>query len=225
MSNEELILRGIKQEILRDKRFEIVKSLNPARHYDYLRSKYLLSGEDVEEIQKQETQQKRASLFLDKILQNGPNNCYDLLCESILVADKTRMHLLTMLNKEYENKLNNYKALIKTHQPRAQSLDIAVDSSALPRPPRPGLNVPYKPKNDVHTFPGSLMNIPPESQDQTMNISENQNVCNDLLPSPTPGVNISIDQEPYNDLSGSLKSRDVVTFSKSRKGSNGESAV
>ncbi|XP_067662459.1 B-cell lymphoma/leukemia 10-like [Haliotis asinina] len=131
------ILNGIKIEILREKRVQLVDYLNPERHFDFLRSRCVLSGEDCEEINHNVTRRQKASAMLDKLLDHG-GSAYDRLCESLL-RERTQMFLLKSLNMEYENKMNNCKALFQASVNRSTSLKLAVDTDALPRPPQPNL--------------------------------------------------------------------------------------
>ncbi|XP_071096463.1 B-cell lymphoma/leukemia 10-like [Haliotis cracherodii] len=135
--DEASILNGIKVEILREKRAQLVKFLNPDRHYDFLRSQCVLSGDDCEEINHKVTRRQKASLMLDKLLDHG-GNAYDRLCESLL-RERTQMFLLKSLNMEYENKMNNCKALFQASVNRSTTIKLAVDTDTLPRPPPPTL--------------------------------------------------------------------------------------
>ncbi|ESO96029.1 hypothetical protein LOTGIDRAFT_231816 [Lottia gigantea] len=132
VSNER-ILAAIKNEIIQEKRSELLVSLNPDRHVDYLRSKCLLSEEDIEEIRHLTTRKKRASLFLDTILKNGPK-AYDKLCESLL-QERTQLFLLEMLNTEFERRKNSYISLIQPEEKEDSSyLQISNDHFSLPKP-------------------------------------------------------------------------------------------
>ncbi|KAK6194800.1 hypothetical protein SNE40_000355 [Patella caerulea] len=139
------VLTAIKCEIIQEKRHELVKTLNAERHIDYLRSKFLLSEEDAQEISNCPSKQKKAGVFLDLIFKNGPR-AYDKLCESLLI-ERTQIFLLEMLNKEYEKRLNIYKGLVNRQlldgdlcDDNQTTIPLSVDQRSLPKPSSVRLN-------------------------------------------------------------------------------------
>lgn len=85
----------------------LTNNIFPDRHLDFLRSKYLLSEDDCEEIMAQTTRRRRASKFLDFLATKGPDG-YDMFLEA-LRQEGTQMFILEALNKDYEARFRNYQ--------------------------------------------------------------------------------------------------------------------
>lgn len=77
------------------------------RHMDFLRSKYILSEDDCEEINGLPVRKRRASKFLDILCKKGPQ-AYDMFCRS-LEYERTQIFILKELNQEYEKRIRNYR--------------------------------------------------------------------------------------------------------------------
>lgn len=126
-SEEEIM--DIKIKILEEKREYLCKFLNPETHFPYLRSVSILSQEDQERIQCQETSKTKANKFLDILTSKGPA-AYEHLVFS-LKKDKTQMFIVEKLNKEFESK----KCLLMGGG-TSQKMELAVDVRKLPKPPK-----------------------------------------------------------------------------------------
>jgi hypothetical protein len=93
-------LETIKHTVLTRSRRLLVDSIDPANHVSYLRSKFIFSERDAEEINAQPSRSARAELFLDKLCRKG-SQAYDEFQNS-LCRDKTQLFLLTHMTKTLE---------------------------------------------------------------------------------------------------------------------------
>ncbi|KAL8606411.1 hypothetical protein ACOMHN_060316 [Nucella lapillus] len=108
---DQQIIDHFKCEVLRtSSRQALVNNLMPDRHMDFLRSKHILSREDCEVINCLNSQQRRASKFLD-ILEMKGAGAYDALCAS-LREEGTQTFLLTQLHQDFEQRQRRYQDLI-----------------------------------------------------------------------------------------------------------------
>lgn len=93
-------------QILEDKRPYLCKSLNPEDHFNFLRSKSILTKDDQDVIRNEVTRTAKAGKLLDILLTKGPK-AYEMLVFSIH-RNRTQNFLVEMLNKEFENRKNSY---------------------------------------------------------------------------------------------------------------------
>lgn len=91
---------------MEDKRAYLCKYLNPCDHFDYLRSKKVLTRDDQEVIKNEPSQSTKAGKMLDILQTKGPEG-YEALVLSIQ-KNKTQTFLVTMLNTEFESRKNAY---------------------------------------------------------------------------------------------------------------------
>lgn len=75
-------------------------------HFDYLRSKKVLTRDDQDTIKQEPSQSAKAGKLLDIVQTKGPDG-YEALVLSIQ-KNKTQPFLVTMLNKEFESRKNAY---------------------------------------------------------------------------------------------------------------------
>ena len=97
-------------QVLESLRQSLTTSLIPDRHMDFLRSKYILSEEDCDEINHPPTRKKKASKFLDILGKKGAE-AYDALCAS-LKEEGTQTFLLKQLHEDFERRLRQYRGRI-----------------------------------------------------------------------------------------------------------------
>ncbi|KAK7488046.1 hypothetical protein BaRGS_00020637, partial [Batillaria attramentaria] len=147
--------------ILQEQRHGLVNNLIADRHMDFLRSKFILTQDDCEEINAQMTQRKRASKFLDILLTKGPT-AYDMFCEAIRI-DRTQTFILELLNRDYENRLQNYRALVNPQQNRPIIREISPPNIRPPPPPRQLGLVTESLQPIEHQYTGAV--TPPSSPD------------------------------------------------------------
>ena len=103
-------LETIKHTVLTRSRRLLVDSIDPANHVSYLRSKFIFSERDAEEINAPPSRSARAELFLDKLSHKG-SQAYDEFQNS-LCRDKTQLFLLTHMTKTLEllkHRLRDFK--------------------------------------------------------------------------------------------------------------------
>ena len=93
-------LETIKRSVLIKSRRLLVDSIDPANHVSYLRSKFIFSERDAEEIDAPPTRSAKAEVFLDKLNRKG-SQAYDEFQNS-LCRDKTQLFLLTHMTKTLE---------------------------------------------------------------------------------------------------------------------------
>lgn len=127
------ILENAKRYILDEKRSYLCKYLNPEDHFDFLRSKFIITRDDSENIKKETTQTSKVGKLLDILLTKGPQ-AYEMLVLSIQ-RNKTQTFLVEMLNKEFEKRKNALIALLKDKQCSIE-VDLKVDVNTLPKPNR-----------------------------------------------------------------------------------------
>ena len=109
-------LDTIKRSVLTSSRRLLVESLDPANHLSYLRSKFVLTERDAEEITAPASRSARVEVFLDKLSLKG-SEAYDELQNS-LCRDRTQLFLLTSMTKTLEllkHKVREFKGMICTH--------------------------------------------------------------------------------------------------------------
>ena len=105
-------LEAIKQTVLTRLRRILVDSVDPANHLSYLRSKFVFTERDAEEISAPPSRSARAEVFLDKLSRKGSQG-YDEFQNS-LCRDRTQMFLLTSMTKTFEllkHKLRDFKGI------------------------------------------------------------------------------------------------------------------
>lgn len=129
--SETEILENVKQKILEDKRPYLCKSLNPEDHFNFLRSKSILTKDDQDVIRNEVTRTAKAGKLLDILLTKGPK-AYEMLVFSIH-RNGTQNFLVEMLNKEFENRKNSYIALL-SEKTNTTEVDLRVDTHSLPTP-------------------------------------------------------------------------------------------
>ena len=93
-------LEAIKRSVLIKSRRFLVDSIDPANHVSYLRSKFVFSERDAEEIAAPPSRSAKAEVFLDKLSRKG-SQAYDEFQNS-LCRDKTQLFLLTHMTKTLE---------------------------------------------------------------------------------------------------------------------------
>lgn len=93
-------LDAIKKSVLTSSRSLLVDSLDPANHLTYLRSKFVLTERDAEEIAAPASRSARVEVFLDKLSLKGAE-AYDEFQNS-LIRDKTQLFILTSMTKKLE---------------------------------------------------------------------------------------------------------------------------
>ena len=131
IASETEILENVKRNILEEKRSYLCKSLNPEDHFDFLRSKSILTKDDQDVIRNEVTRTAKAGKLLDILLTKGPK-AYEMLVFSIH-RNGTQNFLVKMLNKEFENKKNSYVALLN-YKTNITEVDLIVDTHSLPTP-------------------------------------------------------------------------------------------
>ena len=105
-------LDAIKRSVLTSSRRLLVDSLDPANHLTYLRSKFVFTERDAEEITAPASRSARAEVFLDKLSLKG-SEAYDEFQNS-LCRDKTQLFLLTSMTKTLEllkHKVREFKGI------------------------------------------------------------------------------------------------------------------
>lgn len=108
LTEEELV--RIKKMVLTAARKEMVRNVDPQRHFTFLRAKLVLDERDCEEISAAKSRIASAELFVDILLRKGPNG-YDHFCGA-LMYEKTQLFLLEHLNRTFEI----LKSKVKTHK-------------------------------------------------------------------------------------------------------------
>ena len=93
-------LDAIKKSVLTSSRRLLVDSIDPANHLSYLRSKFILSEREAEEICSPPSRSARAEVLLDKLGLKG-SEAYDEFQNS-LYRDRTQLFLLSAMTKTLE---------------------------------------------------------------------------------------------------------------------------
>jgi hypothetical protein len=93
-------LDAIKRSVLTSSRRLLVDSLDPANHLSYLRSKFVMTERDAEEINAPASRSARVEVFLDKLSLKG-SEAYDEFQNS-LCRDRTQLFILTSMTKTLE---------------------------------------------------------------------------------------------------------------------------
>lgn len=110
-------LESIKKSVLTSSRRILVDAIDPANHTSYLRSKFVLSERDAEEINAPSSRSARAEVFLDKLSRKG-SVAYDEFQNS-LCRDRTQLFLLTSMTKTLEllkHKVKEFKGKYQNNQ-------------------------------------------------------------------------------------------------------------
>ncbi|KAK3088304.1 hypothetical protein FSP39_017281 [Pinctada imbricata] len=164
-ASEEEILDAIKIEILEEKRAYLCKYLDPKSYFPSLRSASLIDSDDEELILAEPTRKRRCEKLLDILMLRGPL-CYEGLIRAIQYV-RTQTFLVETLNKELEKRKNNLNTLLKGPVP-SQEIDLAVDTSILPKPTprRVGQTVPVE--DSYETSLSSTSTILKFSNDSTV---------------------------------------------------------
>ena len=103
-------LDAIKKSVLTISRRDLVDAIDPVNHLTYLRSKFVLTERDAEEISAPASRSARAEVLLDKLSLKG-SKAYDEFQYS-LCRDGTQLFLLTSMTKNLEllkHKVREYK--------------------------------------------------------------------------------------------------------------------
>ena len=103
-------LEAIKQTVLTRSRRLLVDSIDPATHLTYLRSKFIFTERDAEEVNAPPSRSAKAEVFLDKLIRKGSQG-YDEFQKS-LCRDRTQLFLLEHMTKTLEllkHKLKEFK--------------------------------------------------------------------------------------------------------------------
>jgi hypothetical protein len=109
-------LDAIKRSVLTSSRRLLVDSLDPANHLSYLRSKFVMTERDAEEINAPASRSARVEVFLDKLSLKG-SEAYDEFQNS-LCRDRTQLFILTSMTKTLEllkHKVREFKGMGYTH--------------------------------------------------------------------------------------------------------------
>lgn len=148
------IIAHLKVEVLKSLRASLAKNLNPTSHMDFLRSRYILSEEDCDEIKHPPSRRQRASKFLDILDMKGAE-AYDALCAA-LREEGTQIFLLRELHMDFERRFTKYKELIgiQTHHPNLQHIP---PPHLQPKPPPPPLY------SECYNSEGTTLAISPSS--------------------------------------------------------------
>jgi len=104
-----------KRETLRELRDVLVRDLDPAKFYAFLRSKSVLDIDDQDEIECEKVRRRKAEKFLD-ILESKNFNGFDALCECLLEKIAGQLHLLQKILKKFELKIQSAQELQHTRQ-------------------------------------------------------------------------------------------------------------
>lgn len=150
---EQQVSSHLKSTILQEQRGLLVSNLTVDRHMDFLRSKYILSEDDCEEICAEKTRRKRASRFLDIMLTKGPA-AFDAFLEA-LRQDGTQTFLLESLNRDYENRIYNFRDLMAPQRNRPLGRVIPPPPMQPPPPPNPTLGSRFVP-TEHHSSQGII---------------------------------------------------------------------
>lgn len=98
LTDEELV--KIKQAVLTATRKDLVRNIDPRRHFTYLRSKLVLDERDCDEIRSTTSRIGAAELFVDILIRKGGTG-YDEFRDALLY-EKTQIFLLEKLDKTFE---------------------------------------------------------------------------------------------------------------------------
>ena len=93
-------LEAIKKSVLTSSRRFLVDNIDPVYHLSYLRSKFVFSERDAEEVNAPSSRSARAEVFLDILSRKG-SVAYDEFQNS-LCRDRTQLFLLTSMTKTLE---------------------------------------------------------------------------------------------------------------------------
>ena len=110
-------LDAIKRSVLTSSRRLLVDSLDPASHLSYLRSKFIFTERDAEEINAPASRSARVEVFLDKLGLKG-SKAYDEF-ENSLCRDRTQVFLLTGMTKKLELLKHKVREFKGTCHPQA----------------------------------------------------------------------------------------------------------
>ena len=115
-------LDAIKRSVLTSSRRLLVDSLDPANHVSYLRSKFVMTERDAEEINAPASRSARVEVFLDK-LSLKDSVAYDEFQNS-LCRDRTQLFILTSMTKTLEilkHKVREFKGMSCTRTTHSAS--------------------------------------------------------------------------------------------------------
>ncbi|KAK7095480.1 uncharacterized protein [Littorina saxatilis] len=160
--SEDDLKAHLKCEVLEAQRKQLARCLIPDRHMDFLRSKYMLSEEDCEEISHPPTRQKRASKFLDILAKKGGAEAYDALCAA-LREEGTQTFLVKLLHEDFEKRLRLFRELVGQQRIDAGQLPISPPPIKPPRPPPHHRHGYIQPAVEHSSSGGSTVPVSPSS--------------------------------------------------------------
>ena len=100
----------IKRMVLTATRKELVRYVDPSRHFTFLRSRLVLDERDCDELRSTTSRVASAEMFVDILIRKGASG-YDEFCDALLY-EKTQLFLLDRLNRTFEV----LKSKVKEHK-------------------------------------------------------------------------------------------------------------
>ena len=91
-------------QVLNEHRSYLCKTINPARHFPYLRQEKVLSLDGQQLIQNEVTRQAKVNKLIEELESNGGPKAFLKFIESLL-NDGTQGHVISKLNKALEEKM------------------------------------------------------------------------------------------------------------------------
>lgn len=104
----------VKRTVLAAARKELVRNVDPSRHFTFLRSRLILDERDCDEMRSATSRIASAEMFVDILIRKGASG-YDEFCDALLY-EKTQLFLLNHLNRTFEvlkSKVKEHKGMLQ----------------------------------------------------------------------------------------------------------------